>query len=175
MAILSATSEHRSSCRRRGVARQVACDQTHGLCLAVLGVAVAIGASGCRRSSGLDVHPVSGTVTVDGEPLAEGWITFRALEGDTRGCAGRITKGAYRADVFAGAARIAVTATRAIPGEFVYAAPDAEPQPKTEQFIPRRYNEKTELEAVIPRGGIRGLDFALTLTPDDRPAPAKPR
>lgn len=161
MAILSATSEHRASSSRSRVA-----GQAHGICLAILGVAVAIGLAGCRRSSGLDVHPVAGTVTVDGAPLADGWIVFRSLEGDARGCAGRITNGGYRAEAFAGRASVAVTATRAIPGEFVRASPDDEPQPKTEQFIPRRYNEKTELEADIPRGGIRGLDFALTLTPD---------
>jgi hypothetical protein len=79
---------------------------------------------------------------------------------------GRITNGAYRAEAFAGPVRIAVTATRAVPGKFVSPAPGVEPRPKTEQFIPRRYNEKTELAAEIPVGGIRGLDFALTLTPD---------
>jgi hypothetical protein len=175
MAILSATFNHRSACSRGRVSRQASHDQSRRLCLAVLGLAVVVGSSGCRRTPGLDVHPVSGTVTVDGDPLAEGWITFRSLEGDTRGCAGRITNGAYRAEAFAGAARIAVTATRAVPGKFVSPAPGVEPQPKTEQFIPRRYNEKTELEAEIPVGGIRGLDFALTLMPADRAAPAKRR
>jgi hypothetical protein len=170
MGVPSATSDCRSSCSRGGASRQAAHDQSRRLCLAVLGVAVVIGSSGCGRAPGLDVHPVSGTVTVDGAPLAEGWITFRALEGDTRGLAGRITNGAYRAKAFAGPARIAVTATRAVPGAFVSPAPGVEPQPKTEQFIPRRYNEKTELEAEIPVGGIRGLDFALMLTPDDRSA-----
>ncbi|MFM8494138.1 MAG: hypothetical protein ACKOEM_01245 [Planctomycetia bacterium] len=118
---------------------------------------------------------MSGTVTVDGAPLAEGWITFRALDGDTRGCAGRITQGDYRVEAFAGPARIAVTAMREVPGEFIYLSPDSGPKPKTEQFIPRCYNEKTELQADIPRGGIHGLDFALTLTPDDRSAPANLR
>lgn len=168
MAMPLATSDHRSSRSRGGASRQASDDQSRRLCLAVLGVAVVIGSSGCGRTPGLNVQPVSGTVTVDGAPLAEGWITFRAVDGDTRGLAGRITNGAYRAEAFAGPARIAVTATRAVPGKFVAPAPGVAPQPKTEQFIPRRYNEKTELAAEIPVGGIRGLDFVLTLTPDDR-------
>jgi hypothetical protein len=153
---------------------QAGCDQAYRRWVAALGLAVGIiSSSGCRRPPGLDVHPVSGTVTVDGVPLAEGWITFRALEGDSRGFAGRVTKGGYRAEAFAGRVSVAVTASRAVPGEFVRGSPDAEPQPKTEQFIPRRYNEVTELEANIPVGGVRGLNFALTLTPADRVAPAE--
>lgn len=166
MAMPSATSERRSSRSRGGGSGQASDAQSRPLCLAVLGLTVVVGSLGCGRTPGLNVHPVSGTVTVDGAPLAEGWITFRALEGDTRGLAGRITNGAYRAEAFAGPARVAVTATRAVPGKFVAPAPGVAPQPKTEQFIPRRYNEKTELAAEIPVGGIRGLDFALTLTPD---------
>ena len=172
MAILSVTFSDHSSRSRGRVTMQAARDQMHRLCLAVLGLAVVIiSSSGCRRAPGLDVHPVSGKVTVDGEPLADGWITFRAMEGDSRGFAGRVTKGGYRAEAFAGRVSVAVTASRAVPGEFVRGSPDDEPQPKTEQFIPRRYNEETVLEADIPVGGIRGLDFALTLTPDDRVAP----
>lgn len=155
---------------------QAGCDQAYRRWVAALALAVVIiGASGCRRPPGLDVQPVSGTVAVDGEPLAEGWITFRALEGDSRGFAARVTKGGYRAEAFAGRVSVAVTASRPVPGEFVRGSLDAEPEPKTEQFIPRRYNEETELEADIPVGGIRGLDFALTLSPDDRVAPAQGR
>jgi len=150
---------------------QAARDKMHRVCLAALGLAIVIiGSSGCRRPPGLDVHPVSGKVTVDGAPLAEGWITFRSLEGDSRGFAGRVTKGGYRAEAFAGRTSVAVAASRAAAGEFVSGSPDAEPQPKTEQFIPRRYNEETVLEADIPVGGIRGLDFTITLTPDDSDA-----
>ena len=168
MAMSSATSERRSSRSMGGGSSQATIDQLRRPYLAVLGLTVVVGSLGCGRTPGLNVHPVSGTVTVDGAPLAEGWITFRALEGDTRGMAGRITNGAYRAEAFAGPARIAVTATRALPGKFVAPAPGVEPQPKTEQFIPRRYNEKTELAAEIPVGGIRGLDFVITLAPDSR-------
>lgn len=176
MAILSVTFSASSFRSRRKVTMQAARDQMHRPCLSVLMLAVVIiGSSGCRRQPGLNVHPVSGTVTVDGEPLADGWITFRAVEGDSRGFAGRVTKGGYRAEAFAGRVSVAVTASRAVPGEFVRGSPDAEPQPKTEQFIPRRYNEETELEADIPVGGIRGLDFALTLTPAARDAPPQGR
>jgi hypothetical protein len=162
MEILSASIERLPPPLVGDPLRQASGGHVYGIFLSLLTVAVAIGSSGCRRASGLDVHPVSGTVTVDGAPLAEGFITFRALEGDTRGFGGRITDGGYRVEAFAGRARIEVTAARDVPGEFVSGGPGTEPQPKREQFIPRRYNEKTELEADIPPGGRHGLDFDLT-------------
>ena len=45
---------------------------------------------------GLKLNPVSGTVTFDGEPLPEGRIQFRAVEGDQRAFSGKIEQGPAR-------------------------------------------------------------------------------
>jgi hypothetical protein len=131
--------------------------------MAVIGCGVVILAgAGCGRPSGLDVRPVSGTVKVDGSLLEDGWITFSALSGDTRGFAGRIDRGRYRIEAFPGRARVAITAQRDVPGKMSSGGPGTPEVPVREQFIPARYNDSTELEADIPPAGIRGLDFELT-------------
>jgi hypothetical protein len=119
--------------------------------------------SGCSRRSALDLHPVAGTVTLDGEPVADGYIEFRALSGDTRGFAGPITNGSYAAKTFAKPMAVSIIAFREVPGKYMQAAPDQPKLPVREQYIPARYNDATELKADIPAGGNRRLDFSLKL------------
>lgn len=131
--------------------------------LAVIGCsAIVLAGVGCGRTSRLDVRPVSGTVKVDGVLVEDGWITFTALSGDTRGFAGRIERGGYRVEAFPGRAQVAITAQRDVPGKMSSGGPGTPEVPVREQFIPVRYNDSTELEADIPPAGIRGLDFDLT-------------
>jgi len=125
-------------------------------------VATVVVLAGCgRSSSGLDVHPVAGRVTIDGQPVESGLITFNGVSGDQRGFAARIERGAYAAKTFAGPMRVSITAQREVPGRFIQAAPDQPEVPVREQYIPARYNESTELEADVPRGGVRDLNFDL--------------
>ena len=120
-----------------------------------------VGVGGCRNASSLDVHPVAGKVTFDGQPVEDGLITFNGVSGDTRGFAGRIERGLYKVETFAGPMKVSITAQREIPGKFIQAAPDQPKEPVREQYIPTRYNEATELQADVPRGGIRELNFDL--------------
>ena len=124
--------------------------------------AALLAAGGCGRRSALDVQPVSGTVKVDGALLEDGRITLRALSGDARGFSGRIERGKYRLDAFAGRASVAITSYRDVPGKMESGGPGAPEVPVQEQFIPARFNDSTELEAEIPPDGISGLDFELS-------------
>lgn len=124
-------------------------------------VPVFLWTAGCNRAARLNLHPVSGKVTFDGEPVAEGFIEFRALSGDTRGFAGPIKNGTYAAKTFAAPMSVSITAFRQVPGTFMQAAPDQPKVPTTEQYIPARYNTATELKADVPAGGDRRLDFGL--------------
>jgi hypothetical protein len=116
--------------------------------------AVACGPSGPR------LNPVTGSVTFDGEPIAEGRIQFRAVEGDQRAFSGEITSGQYRIETSAGRMTVEIIASRLIPGKFDESNPD-EKVPVGEMYIPGRYNSETELTADVPVGGTR-RDFALT-------------
>jgi len=125
--------------------------------LALLALATLVG---CGPSA-LDLHPVSGTVTFDGQPIPEGRIQFRAVEGDERAFSAPIQNGKYELEALAGRMTVEIRASRIIPGEFDESNPD-EKVPKGEMYIPARYNTETELTAEVPAGGNRQLDFALT-------------
>ena len=60
------------------------------LAVGMCGATLLVLGAGCGGGSGLDLHPVSGTVTFDGQPIEDGYITFRAQSGDARGFAGPI-------------------------------------------------------------------------------------
>ncbi|QDU11698.1 hypothetical protein [Gimesia aquarii] len=71
---------------------------------------------GCGGSSdGPATFPVSGKVTLDGEPLAEGDIIFRDIEGIAASAAGKIKGGAYSLRSTAGKKAVVITATKEIP------------------------------------------------------------
>lgn len=115
---------------------------------------------GCGPS-GLKLNPVSGTVTFDGEPLPEGRIQFRLVEGDQRAFSGKIEQGRYAVETMPGKMAVEITASRIIPGKFDESNP-GEKAPVGEMYIPARYNSATELTAEIPSGGVKQLDFTLT-------------
>jgi hypothetical protein len=112
-----------------------------------------LGLSGC----GPTTHTVSGTVKLDGEPIAEGRITFVPEESGPGG-GGPITGGHYSVAVPAGKAKVQVAASK------MMKLPKGEKgmYGKTEEmrdYIPSKYNANTELKAEITRS-IK-LDFDL--------------
>lgn len=120
----------------------------------------AVSLTGCKPS-GLDLQKVSGAVTFDGAPIAEGRIQFRAVEGDQRAFSAEIRDGKYEAETLPGKMTVEIIASRPVPGKFDESNP-GEKVPVGEMYIPARYNSKTELKAEIPAGGADGVDFALT-------------
>lgn len=127
---------------------------------ALIAGATAVFLIGCGPS-GLKLNPVSGTVTFDGEPLPEGRIQFRAVEGDQRAFSGKIEQGRYTVETTPGKMAVEIIASRIIPGKFDESNP-GEKTPVGEMYIPARYNSATELTAEIPSGGVKQLDFTLT-------------
>ena len=136
--------------------------RTYGmtLLLALLASITAVCLTGCGPS-GPRLHPVAGTVTFDGEPVAEGRIQFRAVEGDQRAFSAVIENGDYELETAAGKMTVEITASRIVPGKFDESNP-GEKVPVGEMYIPARYNSQTELTAEVPAGGTKQLDFALT-------------
>ncbi|QDT99077.1 hypothetical protein [Gimesia aquarii] len=118
---------------------------------------------GCGGSSdGPAKFPVSGKVTLDGEPLAEGDIIFRDVEGSAASAAGKIEEGEYSLRSTAGKKAVVITATKEIPGKTVVGgAPDDVPTPAIEQYLPAQYNTKTTLDANVSDSGSNEFSFEL--------------
>ncbi|QDV49262.1 hypothetical protein [Gimesia fumaroli] len=118
---------------------------------------------GCGGASDAPVtYPVSGNVTLDGEPLAEGNIIFRDAAGKAASAAGKIENGEFSFEAVAGKKAVVITATREVPGKTaVGGAPDEPPVPAIEQYIPDTYNEKTTLEAGVSDSGANEFTFDL--------------
>jgi len=126
--------------------------------------------AGCGGHQGPEIAVVSGKVTYAGQPVAEGMLRFEPMEG-TEGpaCAAVIKAGRYevkaRGGVPVGKHRVRIWASRPIAG--AKAAPqdlqfsDTEGPPQ-EQYLPAKYNDKSELEVTIPpKGGKVVRDFDL--------------
>ncbi len=130
------------------------------LLVALLAGITSLSLTGCSPP-GMTLDKVSGNITFDGQPVEEGRILFRAVEGDQRAFSGAIQNGRYELESLPGKMTVEITASRIIPGKFDESNPD-EKVPMGEMYIPERYNSKTELTAEVPAGGAKDVNFTLT-------------
>lgn len=126
----------------------------------VLGVSIAcIALAGCGGPAG--VGAVSGTVTLEGKPLASAVVKFAPKDGGAPSRAITDESGRY-------ALRYTRSYSGAVVGEHVvsistYAAaiPDAEPaKPEVPEKVPAKYNANSELVVTV-KSGSNTLDFPL--------------
>lgn len=129
--------------------------------LRIVGVALfAATLIGCGAGSELETYPVTGVVTFDGEPIKEGRIFLRKVDGDQKGFSGEIKEGQYLVDAEVGKMSVEVTASRLIPGKFDNS--NGTPEPVGEMYIPAKYNSKTTLTTEVTPGGDNEENFDLT-------------
>lgn len=130
--------------------------------------------AGCGRSDS-SVAPVSGTVTLGGEPLADAVVTFQPTGGPpSRGITDAAGKYALRYTREIVGARIgphvvSITTHRA-------ANDDADPpRPAVPERVPWNFRgDDSELRASVAAGG-NTIDFPLATGPVERPRPSKGR
>lgn len=116
--------------------------------------------AGCSSGGdGLALYPVTGTVTFDNEPVAEGRVLFRKKEGDRKAFSAEIKEGKYEVEAEPGKMTVEVIASRVVPGKFDTS--NGTPEPVGEMYIPERYNSKTTLEAEV-KPDDNEIPFALT-------------
>ena len=109
--------------------------------------------------------PADGTVTWNGEPVEAGYIVFTPVDPTVTPEATQIHQGAFTLRLLPGDKRVEIFADRAV----------GEPDPtmhiqRKEQYIPRRYNEETELTAQIRADSENQLQFNLAEQKGDRAA-----
>jgi hypothetical protein len=133
--------------------------------LLVFGVALC--AAGCGSGN---LAPVSGRVTLDGEPAANVRVTFQPLgsaENQNPGAGSygitdadghyRLTQiGTKRQGAVVGKHRVRIQSSHGPSAEF----PDAPPAPK--KAVPKQYDKESTLELDVPKGGTTTADFKLT-------------
>ncbi|MBA4188382.1 MAG: hypothetical protein C0467_10295 [Planctomycetaceae bacterium] len=117
--------------------------------LLTVGLVVLI--AGCQTDPFTDV---SGTVTLDGAPLAEGEIIFLAPDNSVTPSSGTISNGHFHFRATRGAKKVQINATkdsgkREMDGWVI-----------RESVIPERYNVKTDL-IVDVKSGLNDFKFEL--------------
>ena len=130
-------------------------------CLATSVLFLAVSLLGCGGESGPTTYPVSGTVTLDGEPIKGGRIALWDAEGKVATAAGTVTNGEYSLQSQPGKKLVKITARREVPGKFDTSNP-GEKHPVIEQYIPSQYNEKTTLTEEVTPEGENQFNFELT-------------
>jgi len=128
------------------------------VCLSML-VMVAI----CGCGDKIDQVEVSGSVTINGEPIEHGTISFVSVDGQSTTGGSVIKDGVYTAMVPPGEKAVLVLANKLTGEEPMYEGVADSPMNETYEMItPEAYNAKhlTPLKASIT-GPQEGLDFDL--------------
>jgi len=125
------------------------------LCFGLLG-----GNAGCGPPA--EQGTVTGTVTLDGAPLAEGAVRFVPVAGDAPTSGATITEGVFTAEVPFGQMRVEFTAAKVVGAREMYEGmPDSPVVNIVEELIPAKYNVRSELMVDIQPGTNR-KDFTLS-------------
>jgi len=97
---------------------------------------------------------VTGNVLLDGQPVEQGDIVFRASDGSAADAA-KIEGGAFTLQTKPGSKRVEISAMR----ESATPAPDG--LPSYENYIPKKYNEASTLTAEVTESGDNDFTFEL--------------
>jgi len=116
------------------------------LCFGILG-----GNAGC--GSPAEQGTVSGTVTLDGAPLAEGAVRFVSVAGDAPTSGANVAEGAFTAKVPFGPMRVEFTAAKVVGSRKMYKGMADSPTVNiVEELIPAKYNVRSELTLDVKQG-----------------------
>lgn len=109
------------------------------------------GLVGCG-SSGPTMGRVEGTITVDGQPAAQGAISFIPVDGMSPTAGTKIVDGKYRAEVPVGNCRVEIRIPKTVGQRKAYNTPDSPMIPIVEEVLPGKYNDYSELTIEVEAG-----------------------
>jgi len=116
------------------------------LCFGILG-----GNAGCGPPD--DQGTVTGTVTFDGAPLAEGAVRFVPVAADAPTSGATVAEGAFTAKVPFGQMRVEITAAKVVGTREMYEGmPDSPVVNIVEELIPAKYNVRSKLTLDVKQG-----------------------
>ena len=105
--------------------------------------------SGCSPS---DKATVAGTVTVDGQPAQNGYVSFFAVDGRAPTAGGRIEDGRYTAQVKPGLCKVQIRVPKETGQRKLYDTPNSPVAKTWSESLPAKYNEATELQFEVRPG-----------------------
>jgi hypothetical protein len=120
--------------------------------------AVLMAVGGCSPDTGKGT--VSGTVTLDGQPLKSGLIRFVPADGQTPTAEATITDGEFTAEVPVGEKQVSISAPKVVGKRPAYQTPNSPMIDIVEELLPARYNVTSELKLNVA-GGRQTEDFKL--------------
>lgn len=137
--------------------------QSAGNQFAALTLSLVLACHGCKERG----CPITGEVTFDGKPVAEGTIVFEPADGQGVTTGGKITDGKYslvdNAAPMPGKKQVRINAARKT-GRRIPAGPPAPPSMMIDEivrYIPDKYNKRTTLACEVTHDGPCQIDFHL--------------
>lgn len=141
----------------------------------VLLLAMMAAAGGCG-GDGLPRQPLSGKVTLDGQPIESAVVTFTPTNtsGSSTSAAAEVKSGSFsisRADgLIPGSYRVSISSTKEVPAkpsrkketDSVTGEEITPPSTTLAEALPARYNTRSELTAEVAEAGPNEFTFTLT-------------
>jgi len=152
------------------------------ICLFAVGTGLLATAGGCGGGDPLPREPLSGTVSLDGRPLAKGTIRFLPVDQGNASTSteATISSGAFEVPshvgLLPGAYQVTISAVEEAKGP----APakvrrgrgydpvggtgveESNPDVRMRETLPAKYNTNSTLKAEVTKGGKNVFDFPLT-------------
>jgi hypothetical protein len=122
-------------------------------------LAALVAAAGC--SGDVATGTVTGTVTLDGQPLKEGVVRFVPADGKGQTASAEVRDGKFTAAVPRGEMRVEFSAPKAVRQTKMYDTPDSPVGEETAELLPARYNVQSTLKVTV-KGGSQAEKFELT-------------
>jgi hypothetical protein len=130
------------------------------ICLLNLGIVVVVSVTACNRERLPGLGSVSGTVTMDGQPVADATITFDGAKPGEPVSLGR-TDASGKYDLYYSRSHKGATVGEHVVHITTYGETEDEGNRQVhKETVPARYNFKSELKVNVKRGSNK-LDFAL--------------
>jgi len=114
--------------------------------------------SGCSDSNRATV---TGTVTIDGQPVKSGSIAFFPIDEKSPTTGASIADGQYTSQVPLGAAKVQIRVAKKVGEKKLYNTADSPVQPIMKETLPAKYNDDTELQLdVKPGNTVKNFELA---------------
>ena len=123
--------------------------------------ALALALAGLAGCGGDGLNEVTGTVTVDNAQLDNGQISFVPADGKGVTSGGIIKDGKYTVRAAPGMSKVQISAPKVVGKKKLYNTPNSPEGDITKEFLPEKYNEKTELTYEV-KSGRQEKDWSLS-------------